>query len=92
MRNWPFEFPGERGDGDLKVITQEECEHSLSKFGAAVQKCNKGFEGGQGEALPIYPIQGSTVDKVHKAQEEGWKLLTQEKGNNPVLFGSHDEL
>ena len=86
MREWPFEFPGERNDTDLQLVDQTACPHTIEDFSDSVKKCNGDFKGTKNQRMPIYRIEGTAAAGVHYAQEMAWQRMVAAREENDLLF------
>lgn len=86
MREWPFDFPGEKDDSELRLVKKSACPQGIDDFGAAVKACNGDFKGKKGQRMPIYSLEGSEAAQVHQAQESGWQRVVERRKENPRLF------
>lgn len=91
MKNWPFEYPGERDDDVLQLMEGCGREAPLETFGDSVQSCAPHFDGSAGQRVPIFMIKGSAVEGVHNALESAWRRLQDAKIEKPILFENRSE-
>ena len=72
---------------DFLVVRPKVCPFSLdASFGDAAAQCSAGFDGEEGQALPVYRVAGSAMADVLAEQDVGWERLLAARKADPELF------
>lgn len=66
-RYWTMKYPGVMIRDRLQMIDTDVCSYSVQMFHSAVKQCGSNFTGKPDERVPLFSINNSEIECVHKA-------------------------